>query len=250
MIGASINADNVASATFASEQAAFLSGVLAAFQAAEDGYTNRVGIIAAMENDATLDPMINGFIQGVEAADAEYDLNVTVLDIVYLDSWNDSDGASDAAFNMFLDGDLIQPGNQPGASIIFAPVRASIVGVRNGSLRADEHRLFTFNPDRAPLIIAAEGNQDYYGCVDIDIPTAPSFIATSVLARTDLALYDMVNMTMWDQFTGFSQMYDLANGGVNITAYEYSSTYLSEATVEAVRSYHDEIIAGTIIVTP
>ncbi|MHA1480684.1 MAG: BMP family ABC transporter substrate-binding protein, partial [Candidatus Thorarchaeota archaeon] len=61
MIGAPINEDNVASATFASEQSSFLAGVLAAFQAAEDGYTSRVGIIAAMENDATLEPMIDGF---------------------------------------------------------------------------------------------------------------------------------------------------------------------------------------------
>ena len=153
-------------------------------------------------------------------------------------------------YNLFLDGDPILPGIQPGASIIFAPVRASIVGVRNGSLRAAENLVFTFNPDRSPLIIAAEGNLDYYGCADPQIPTAPSFITTSVLSRTDLAVYHMINMTMWDDFVGDLGVYNLANGGVNITHYEFSSTYLSDATLAAVRSYHNEIIAGTVTVTP
>ena len=250
MVGASINADNVASATFAAEQSSFLAGVLAAFLAAEDDYTGIIGILAAMENDATIDPMINGFIQGVEAADAEYNLNVTLLDTVYLNSWNDTDGASDIIYSMFVDGEPDVQGSQPGASIIFAPVRASIVGVRNGSLRAEEHRVFTLNPNRAPLIIAAEGELDYYGSINPDIPTAPSFITTSVLSRTDLAVYHMINMTMWDSFVGDLGVYNLANGGVNITQYEYSSTYLSDATIAAVRSYHDEIINGTVIVTP
>jgi len=240
LIGASINADNVASATFASEQASFLSGVLAAFQAAEDEYSGIVGILAAMENDATINPLINGFIQGVEAANSTYNLNVTLMDTEFIGAWNDTTTASTIIYRMFA---------VDNASIIFAPVRASIIGVRLGVLQAAVTVNFQ-SPMRSPLIIAAEGDLDYYGCNNPEIPTAPTFITTSVVSRTDLAVYHMINMTLWDEFEGTLETYNLANGGVNITTFLYSSTYISEEIIETVWLYHDHIVNGTIIVNP
>jgi len=246
MIGAHIALDNVASSTFATEQSAFLGGVVAAFLAnaqpyfGSEPYDGEIGILAAVENDAELIPMINGFIQGVQAANETYNLNVTITEINYIGSWNNTMSAQLLTTSMFVG----------GISLIFAPVRASILGVREGMLQAAQ--LFPATQiGRMPLIIAAENNQDYFGTVNPDIPVAPSSFATSVLARTDLAIYDLVNMTLWDMFPGNQLVeYNLANNGVNITHFEFSSTYMPEDVYAALIYYTDLIVNTTGYVVP
>ncbi len=239
MIGGSVNADNVASAIYAEEQGAFLAGVLAAFLVSEDPYTGVIGIIAAFPNIEAIDSMISGFIQGVEEANETYDLGVSLLDTQYILSQNDTTTTTSMTYNTFV--------NQ-NASLIFAPVRANIVGVRQGALAAEAMLSLR---RRLPLVIAAEGNQDYYGTRDPDIPVAPSWIATSVVPRIDIGLYDIVNKTLWDQFPGGTTLrYNLANNGVNITRFAYSSVYISDDIIDVIKYYHDLIVNGTLTVTP
>lgn len=246
IIGAHVALDNVASSTFATEQSAFLGGVVAAFLAHEqpyfgsEPYDGEIGILAAVENDAELVPMINGFIQGVQAANETYDLNITITEINYIGSWNNTMTAQLLTTSMFTG----------GISLIFAPVRASMPGVRQGMLQAAT--LFPLTQaGRMPLVIAAEGNQDYFGAVNPEIPVAPSTIATSVLARTDLAVYDIVNKTLWDQFPGNQLVeYDLANNGVNITHFEFSSTYMPEDVYAALAYFTDLIVNNAGYVVP
>ncbi len=249
IIGADVDLANVASSTFATEQSAFLGGVVAAFLANDqpyfgtDPYEGTIGILAAMEDDIELLPMINGFIQGVEAANATYDLNVSITTIEYLNSWNDTATAEGLTYTMFT---------QLNLSIIFAPVRASMPGVRAGFIRAAAAQSFQqTQAGRMPLVIAAEGNQDYYGCEDPEIPVAPSYIATSALTRSDLALYNLVNSTLWDEFPG-NQLaeYNLANNGVNITSFEYSSTYMPEDLAPALLYFQNLIINNVGYVVP
>ena len=247
IIGADIPLDNVASSVFASEQSGFLGGVVAAFLASEQpyygsevGFEGEIGILAAQEDDPELLPMINGFIQGVQAANATYNLSVTITDINYIGSWNNTAQAQIITELMF----------GSGISLIFTPVRASMPGVRAGMIAAEA----AFSPleiGRMPLVIAAEGDQDYFGTVDPDIPIAPSWIATSTLARTDLAFYDIVNKTMWNEFPGNELLeYNLMNGGVNITEFQYSSTYMTEEMIAALVFYRDWIVNNPSLVIP
>jgi basic membrane protein A len=247
MIGGNVNLDNVASATFASQEGAFIGGVVAAFAADDqrdqiegDNATHdaQIGILAAMD-DGEINVLVNGFIQGVEAANDTYDLNVTLADTVYLGSYNDSLAAEGAIYTMFA---------VDSYSVVFAPVRASYPGVREGMLRAEE--TFGFGSLRQPLVIAAEGNLDYFGTANPEIPVAPSWITTSVVDRTDMAIYEIVNQTLWDQFPGGELMeYNLANGGSNITGFEYSSTYVPDELEPAINTYIDQIGSGIIVVT-
>jgi basic membrane protein A len=231
MIGAVLNADNVASATFATEEAAFLAGALAAFLAAEDDYTGVVGILAAEVDDTAVDRMISGFIQGLQHANTTEALGVTLLDTRYVGAVNNSPIAQGLARTMFDD----------NASVIFAPVRASIDGVIEAA------RITDLLYPRRPLIIAAEFDLDYLGTADPLIPTAPSYVATSVIPRTDLAIYDILNMTMWDLFPANANFhYDLSNNGVNLTEFLYSTTYISNDITDEIDAYVAEIIAGTI----
>lgn len=239
MIGGFVNLANVASASFAVEQASFLAGVLAAFLSIQENYTGNVGIIASVNDDPLVTSLINGFVQGVEHANTTHLLNVTLLPTQFIGSYNNTDDAQSTTYNMFTTGQ---------ASVIFAPVRASITGVRLGMFQANS-TLYLLH--RMPLVIGAEADQDYLGCSDTDHPTDPSWIATSVVPRADLAIYQIANLTMWNLFPGGQNLeYNLANGGANITRLQYSTTYISHSIRLIIADYKDSIVEGTIVVTP
>jgi basic membrane lipoprotein Med (substrate-binding protein (PBP1-ABC) superfamily) len=240
MIGGYVDLPNVASGTFASEQAAFLAGVLAAFLSTQTNYTSRVGILASLSDDPAVTRLINGFTQGLVAANDTYVLNVTLRPTVYLGSYDDDSLAGNTTFNLFTAG---------GVSVLFAPVRASIVGVRNGMLLANSTILYTKH--RMPLVIAADSNDDYYGCADVRSPIAPSWITTSVVSHVEYPIFTIVNATLWDAFPAHQRFqYNLANGGANVTTFTYSSTYIFSYIMNVIRSYKDAIVNGTITVTP
>jgi basic membrane lipoprotein Med (substrate-binding protein (PBP1-ABC) superfamily) len=89
------------------------------------------------------------------------------------------------------------------------------------------------------------------GCALPVSPVAPSWIATSAVSHTELAVFAILNATLWNEFPGGQQFqYNLANGGVNITTLLYSSTYISLSIRNTISTYKDDIIAGSIIVTP
>ncbi|RDE17262.1 MAG: hypothetical protein C4K49_03600 [Candidatus Thorarchaeota archaeon] len=239
MVGGYVDLANVASASFAVEQASFLAGVLAAFLSAQENYTSKVGVIASVEDDPMVTSLVSGFVQGVQHANSTYLLNVSVLPTQYIGSYNDTDAAQLRTYNMFI---LNQ------ASVIFAPVRASIKGVRLGMLQANSSLYIVH---RMPLVIGAEADQDYYGCADISHPTDPSWISTSAVPRADMAIYQIANLTLWDLFPGNQNLqYNLANGGANVTAFQYSTTYISHAILTIISDYKDSIVEGTIVVTP
>ena len=238
LIGGSVNADNVASSEFATEQAAFIGGVLAAFLSSGTGYNKTVGILAAVDDDPEINKMIAGFILGLQEANETYGFGVTLLDTRYINAVNDTDTAKDMTADLFL---------VDNASIVFVPVRANIIGVRQGMELADTTRLC--NETRRPLVIAAEFNLDYYGNKDPNVGIGPSWIATSVVPRSDLAIYKITNKTMWNEFpAGVTFNYNLANGGVNITDFEYSSTYINAYAMGAMKSYIAMILNGTIVI--
>jgi basic membrane protein A len=239
-IGGAINADNVVSATFAQHQAAFLAGALAAFMA--DNRSGIVGILASRNDDPTVTGLIAGFTQGLEEANSTFGLNIGLLPTEYVGSYNDTDEAYDLALDMWdpLDGN---------ATIIFAPVRASIIGVRSAMEYANSTWFGTMD-DREPFVIAAEGNQDYLGLEDIDIRTGDdSWVVTSVVPRTDLAAYRIVNSTLWDEFEGGEiYRYNLTDGNVNITDFEFSSSWLTPFIEAQLEDYIDDILNGVIVV--
>jgi basic membrane protein A len=247
LIGGSVpGADNVVSATFATEQAAFLAGVLAAFLATAPDYSGIVGVLGAFENDPTLEPIINGFNQGVERANTDYGLNATLLEPRYIGSFNNSVTATTEVVNFF------DPSNR-NCSVLFAPVRGSMPGVRAGLEVANRSWYFDGYGDRIPLAIGAEFNLDYYGNPRIDVEFGPSWIATSVFPRSDLAITTILNRTLWDDFPGGELFeYDLANNGVNITSFRFSSTYINAVpnSQDALQQYRTMIINGSISVIP
>jgi basic membrane protein A len=236
LIAGESTADNMMGSLFDTEEGAFLAGVTAALVASPlniaDLESNNTGYIALMgsrSDDDTVQEMMHGFIQGVKYANDTY-LTVSTRKVhiinedspVFLGSYNNSQGAYEQALDWYLNDDV---------SLIFAPVRASIVGIRQAMFEANETLgdpiIMPNNETRRPLAIGAEGNQDYYGNPDYEILSGPTWITTSVVLRTDLAIYDIVNRTLWGDFNGGVNLeYNYYNNGCNITDFEFSNTYI------------------------
>jgi len=251
-IGGEVVADNVYSTSFREYQGAFLAGALAAMTSV--GNENRtgtsiIGIIGSVEADPVVASLIAGFKQGVEYTNTTYNLTVTLLPEEYVDSYNDSTEAESLATDMFNPED----GN---ATILFTPVRASILGIRAAMLYANQ--TWYGNTTRQPLTIAAEGDQDYLGLPDINTRVGTSWIITSVVPRSDLAVYDVINSTLWGEFEGADLVYDLEKAGndyttpgVILTHSEFINyEWVPQSMFDIINSLKQSIINGTIVVSP
>ncbi|MGY5880296.1 MAG: BMP family ABC transporter substrate-binding protein [Candidatus Thorarchaeota archaeon] len=210
-IGGEVVADNVYSTTFVQHEAAYLAGALAALTCVGDANRSAsgvAGIIASVAADPVVTALIAGFKQGFEYANTTYDLNAILLPEEYVGSYENNDEAESIAMDMFdpTDGNV---------SVIFAPVRASMTGIRNAMLHANS--TWYVNTTRQPLVIAGEGDQDYLGLPNIDTRLGSSWIITSVVPRSDLAVYDVVNSTLWGQFEGVALVYDIGTAGADDT---------------------------------
>ncbi len=247
LIGGSVSGTltNVVSATFAQHQAAFLAGVLAGF-ISQNG-SRVIGILASRNDDPTVADLIAGFTQGLGTANTTYDLGVSLLPTQYVGSYNDSETANSTAVDMFNP----EMGN---ASVIFAPVRASMMGIRNAMLCANRtwfgNTSWFDYQNRQPFVIAAEGDQDYIGLPDMNIRSGDaSWVVTSVVPRTDLAVYRIINSTLWDEFEGgVVYDYNLTEGNVEITEFQFSTRWVSQGLRDTLAMYRTAIQNGTIVV--
>jgi len=257
-IGGSVNAPNVYSTSFAIQEASFLAGVLAGVFSANASRTGIVGIIGSVETDPTVMKLVAGFKQGFYYANNTLNYSISLLPDRYVGSYNDSITAEGLAKDMFNPalGD---------ASVIFAPVRASIMGIRNAMVYANE-TWFGNITNRAPFVIAAEGNQDWIGLPNIETRSGDSWVLTSVVPRSDLAVFRVLNATLWGRFEGTTLRYRIDNStnipagtlpimrsmsdiGVNLTNFEYSRTFVMHTTLELIQEIRTEIFDGTITVS-
>ncbi|MHA2396205.1 MAG: BMP family lipoprotein [Candidatus Thorarchaeota archaeon] len=256
LIGGSVALDNVASATFAINEAAFLGGALAAYASVETADRNGiVGIIGSVETDPTIQSLIDGFVQGLQYANASQDINGTIrlLPTEYVGSFNDSSTAESIARDMFDPSD----GN---ATVIFAPVRASIMGIRSAMEWANltYHTDFGNETTREPFVIGAEAIQDYLGNPNVLIASGPSWFIGSVVPRSDLAVDRIINATLWDDFPGGLEngsanhtIGDLSNNGVDLLGVEQfrDTSWVTDYMLNVTASYRQGIVNGTIVVT-
>ncbi len=251
-VGGYVSQPNVASATFSNKQGGFLAGALAAYLAVGDmSRSGIVGIIGSVSDDPTVAELIDGFLQGIDFANQTLG-NVSLLATQYVGSYNDSLTAEVLARNMW--NPLL--GN---ASVIFAPVRASIVGIRTAMEYANETWFWDI-PNREPFVIGAEGDQRYMGNPDIDIASGPSWVVTSVVPRSDLAVVRIINATLWDEFLGnlnyggeIASTFggNLTNNGIGLAdMHEFQDeNWVTDKMINMTIDYRLAIINGTIEIT-
>lgn len=213
---------NVIGQTYSSEQAAFLSGYLAAGTT----LTGKVAVFGGM-NIPPVTMFMNGYYQGVAYYNQQNETDVEVL------GWNPSTQEGEFTNDFTNQSAGLAMGQKllnQGADIIF-PV-AGVVGL--GAAQA----------------VQAQPNAWIIG-VDTDwtltAPAYASVVLTSALKNSRAATTEVINLAYQNNFTGGNYVGTLANQGVGLGKI---SPTVQPALLTKVKQVRNAIIAGTIIVTP
>jgi len=210
---------NVASAIFSAEQGSFLAGVAAAKTADAAGQT-RVGFIGGVESPIIV-AFQAGFVQGVHSINP----NIEVVS-QFAGSFADAPAGQTIANQMFAN----------DVYIIFAAAgqtgNGAITAAREAVQRGEER-----------WIIGVDRDQFEDGLIDGN----RSVILTSMLKKVDVAAYDVARMVMEGTFEGKTLLFDLHNNGVGLPD---ENPNLTPEIMAAVNEKRDQVINGSIVVTP
>lgn len=220
--GEDITYDNVRELTFATDQAAFLAGYLAA-DTSESGIVGTYGGI----NIPSVTIFMDGMLAGVNYYNEQNGTDVQLL------GWDGAEGSFTGNFESQDDGrNLTDSLLQQGADIIM-PV-AGPVGL--GTVAAVEDA-------------NAGGASAQVIWVDTDgtvaVPQSADVFLTSVLKRMDNAVFDTVETKANDAFEGGLYVGTLENEGVGIVTEGLEGDIAGE--LDALR---EQIIAGELATTP
>ncbi len=218
--GEDISLDNVEELTFATDQAAFLAGYLAA-GTSESGKVGTYGGI----NIPTVTIFMDGFLAGVQQYNADNGTEVEVL------GWDGSDGLFTGDFEDQDKGKQTTKSLIDEGADVIMPV-AGPVGL--GSVEAANE---------------AEGVKlvwvDTDGC--LSVPDACDLFLTSVQKKMDVAVFDSIKSVVDGEFSAGLYTGTLENDGVGIP--ELGSD-VPEDLANKVEEYKQAIISGDQSVTP
>ncbi|MCU1372428.1 MAG: family transporter substrate-binding protein [Ilumatobacteraceae bacterium] len=179
-----VEADNVASITFAEEQGSYLVGAIAA----QSTQTDTVGFVGGVETS-----LIKKFQAGFEAGVAEVNKDAKV-EVKYLTPDGDFSGFNDSAKGQTVASGLYDA----GADVIFHAAGGSGAGVFKAATEADR--------------LAIGVDSDQYFQVD---EAEQKCMLSSMLKRVDVGVYDTIAAYAGDKFESGVQVFDLANGGID-----------------------------------
>ena len=213
--------NNVASATFRDNEAAYLAGVAAA----NETKTNKVGFVGG-EEGVVIDRFQAGFEKGVADAAKELGKEITV-DTKYAASFADPAKGKALAAAMY----------QNGVDIIFHASGATGQGVFQEAKDLNE----SGSGDKV-WVIGVDRDQDADGKYKTKDGKEDNFTLTSTLKGVGTAVQDIANRALEDKFPGGEHLvYGLKDGGVDLT-----DGYLNDKTKEAVKTAKDKVISGDV----
>lgn len=211
--------DNVVSATFKDNEAAYLAGIAAAYSTE----TNKVGFIGGVEG-TVIGRFEAGFLAGVEAGAKELDKEVEVLN-QYAGDFNAPDKGRSIAQGMY----------SQGADIIF---HAS-GGTGNGVFQEAKAR--NESSDDKVWVIGVDRDQSDEGKYEKD-GKEENFTLTSTLKGVGTVVKDMAQRSADGDFpAGEHVVYGLKEGSVDLT-----DGQLSDDAKAAVKKAKQDIIDGNI----
>ncbi|EFU74540.1 basic membrane protein [Enterococcus italicus DSM 15952] len=226
IIDETIDADNVVSATFKDNEAAYLAGIAAA----ETTKTNKVGFIGG-EEGVVIDRFQAGFEQGV--ADTAKKLGKTItVDSQYAASFGDPAKGKALAASMYQD----------GADIIFHASGGTGAGVFQEA-KAINSQLNEADLDSKKVwVIGVDSDQADQGKYTTKDGKDDNFTLASTLKGVGAAVEDISTRALEGKFPGGEHLeYGLKDGGVDIT-----DGYLSDDAKSAIKEAKQEIIDGKI----
>ena len=159
--------DNVYGIDFATAQAAYLGGIVAADIAANGAgdveATNVIGFVGGMDESLPIQEYLWGYIQGAKA----YNPDIKIV-YNYVGAWNDPDTAKTQSMTQY---------NDAGAAVIFACAGGSGNGVHNASAEAKKY-VFGVDTDQSLLYEDDKDIQERF--------------ATSVVKEIGNAIYNVI----------------------------------------------------------
>jgi basic membrane protein A len=214
--------DNVLGLTFATDEAAFLAGYLAAGMTK----TGKVGTFGGIKI-----PTVTIFMKGLEAGvkyyNQKYGTKVAVL------GWETAkdEGLFTGNFESTDDGRRFAESLMDEGADIILPV-AGPVGL--GSAAACK--------ERGTMLIGVD--TDWY----ITAPEFKETYLTSIVKRMDVTVFDAVKTVMDGTFKGGAYLGTLKNGGVGITSFHEFDAKVPAALKSEIEQAKKDLIAGTITV--
>ena len=184
IIDSVVEEPNVASLVFAEEQGSFLVGAIAA----QSSQTGTIGFVGGVETE-----LIKKFQAGFEAGVAEVNSDANV-EVKYLTPDGDFSGFNDPAKGETTAAGLYDA----GADVVYHAAGGSGAGVFKAAEEADR--------------LAIGVDSDQYFQVD---EGQQACIASSMLKRVDVAVYDTIKALVGDEFEAGVTTFDLSNGGID-----------------------------------
>lgn len=209
IIDAVVNQPNVQSIVFKEHEGSFIVGILAAMAA--EG--NKIGFVGGMDV-----PLIRRFACGYVLGARHANPNVQVL--------QDMTGTTNVAWDDPDRGyELAKSQLDRGAEVVYHAAGGTGLGVLQAA--ADEGRLG----------IGVDTNQNYLH---------PGHVLTSMLKRTDIAVYDVLDSAFRDAWKPGEQVLGLKDGGVGWSHDQHNATLITAKMKSAVEDARRRIETGEI----
>jgi len=207
LIDSVVDAPNVESVVYKSNDASYLAGVLAAKKSA----TGKVGFVGGMDI-----PLIHafycGYLEGVMDTNPKAEVFENYTGTTP-DAWNNPVGA----------GELAKADFDKGADIVYAAAGGSGLGVLQAA------------KDAGKLGIGVDSDQNYL---------QPGAVLTSVLKRVDVTVYDAFKNDA--SFKGGTTVQGLDKEGVGLAMDEFNKPLITDDMLKAVDDAKAKIISGGI----
>ncbi|MCI3861339.1 BMP family protein [Lactococcus garvieae] len=212
--------DNVVSATFADQEAAYLAGVAAA----KTTKTDKVGFVGGMQSDI-ITAFEKGFTAGVKSVNPDIKIEVQ-----YAGTFTDAAKGKTIAAAMYGSGN----------DVIYQAAGGSGAGVFSEAKALNA----TKNEADKVWVIGVDQDQEYLGNYKSKDGKDSNFVLASSVKEVGVAVKDIANKTKEDKFPGGQVLnYNLKNGGVSL-----AKDNLSDKTWKEVEAAKQNIIDGKVTV--
>ncbi len=220
--GTDVELENVLGLTFATDEAAFLAGYLAAGMSK----TGKVGTFGGIPI-----PPVTIFMKGCEAGVKYYNqVHGTSVELLGWDTAAD-DGLFTGNFESTDDGRRFAESLMDEGADVILPV-AGPVGL--GSAAACQ--------ERGTMLIGVD--TDWY----VSAPEFKETYLTSIVKRMDVAVFDAIKQVLDGTFAGGTYLGTLANNGVGISPYHAFDSAVPAALKAEIKQIQANMIAGIITV--
>ncbi len=215
--------DNLRELLFATDEAAFLAGYVAA-GVTETGAVGTYGGI----NIPTVSIFMDGYLAGVNYYNEE---NATDVEVI---GWDGSDGSFTGNFESQDDGRNVTDSQLEAGADIIMPV-AGPVGLGTAAALQD------FGSGKM-IWVDTDGFES--------VPQFSDLILTSVMKNMDVAVFDTVEAGVNDAFEGGLYLGTLENEGVDIAPFHDFEDEVPQEVKDALDGLREGIISGEIDVSP